>query len=155
MSQRILRKNNRNLDIILSRKRNKPKAYRALKRKDYTTLLGCHCPRMIKYKPSKEIARAVVKHVTRGLPRLKAKQFAWKVCSRLQMLPLRIGVEKPRACYMKDLFKMNWYEIGIRDKYIRNELARYLLKKRYTHRVGINKIRSHKHKFRTLFIQTH
>lgn len=155
MSQRILRKNNRNLDIILSRKRNKPKAYRALKRKDYATLLGCHCPRMIKYKPSKEIARAVVKHVTRGLPRLKAKQFAWKVYNRLHMLPLRIGVEKPRACYMKDLFKMNWYEMGIRDKYIRNELARYLLKKRYTHRVGINKIRSHKHKFRTLFIQTH
>lgn len=150
MSQR----KTRSLDIILSRKRNKPKAYRALKNKDYKTLLGCHCPRMIRYKPSKEIARAVVDHVIKDIPRLTAKQLAWKIYSRLHMLPLRIGVEKPRACYMK-LDKLTWYEMGIRDKYIRDELARYLLKKRYTHRVGINKIRSLKHNFRTIFIHTY
>ena len=144
----------RKLDTILKRKRNKPKAYRALTRKDYTTLLGCHCPRMIRYKPSKEIAKAVVKHVTRGIPRLKAKQLAWKIYSRLHMLPLRIGVEKPNPCYMK-LDKLTWYEMGIRDIYIRNELARYFLKKKYTHRVGINKIKSQKYKFRTIFIHTY
>ena len=142
------------LDIILSRKRNKPKAYRALKRGDYTTLLGCHCPRMVRYKPSKEIAKAVIQHVTKDLPRLTAKQLAWKLYSRMHMLPLRIGVEKPRACYMKNP-KLFWYEMGIRDKYIRDELARYLLKKKYTHRVGINKIRSQKYKFRTIFIHTY
>ena len=144
----------RKLDIILSRKRNKPKAYRALKRKDYTTLLGCHCPRMIKYKPSKEIAKAVVKHVTKDLPRVTAKRFAWKIYWRMKMLPLRIGVEIPRPCYMKN-HKLTWYEMGIRDKYIRDELARYLLKKKYTHRVGINKIRSLKHNFRTIYIHTY
>ena len=144
----------RNLDTLLSRKRNKPKAYRALKRKDYTTLLGCHCPRMIRYKPSKEIARAVVEHVTKDITRLTAKQLAWKIYRRLHMLSLRIGVEKPRACYMKN-HKLTWYEMGIRDKYIRDELAKYLLKKRYTHRVGINKIRSQKYKFRTIFIHTY
>ena len=154
-TQRSLHKHNpANLDILLSRKRNKPKAYRALKNNDYEQLFASHCPRMIKYKPSKELARAVVKHVTRGLPRLKAKHFAWKVYNRLHMLPLRIGVERPNCCYMKNP-KIDWYEMGIRDKYIRNELARYLLKKRYTHRAGINKIRSQKYKFRTLFIQTH
>lgn len=144
----------RKLDTVLSRKKNKPKAYRALKSNDYKTLLKCDCPRMIRYKPSKEIAKAVVKHVTKDLPRLTAKRFAWKTYYRMKMLPLRIGVEIPRACYIKNP-KLDWYEMGIRDKYIRDELARYLLNKRYTHRVGINKIRSKKHKFRTLFIMSH
>ena len=144
----------RNLDTLLSRKRNKPKAHRALKKKDYETLLKCNCPRMIRYTPSKEIAKAVVKHVTKDLPRLKAKHFAWKVYGRLHMLPLRIGVESPNNCHRGN-HKMDWYEMGIRDKYIRDELAKYLLKKRYTHRVGINKIRSKKYKFRTIFIHTH
>lgn len=144
----------RNLDTILSRKRNKPKAYRALKRKDYNTLLQCKCPRMIRYKPSKEIAKAVVKHVTKGLPRLKAKTLAWTIIRRMHKLPLRIGVERPRACYLKNP-KLDWYEVGIGDKYIRAELARYFLKKRYTHRVGTNNVRSKQHKFRTLFIMSH
>lgn len=148
------RKTRRTLDIILSRKMNKPKAYRALKRKDYTTLLGCHCPRMIRYKPSKEIARAVVEHVTKDIPRLNAKQLAWKIYRRLHMLSLRIGVEKPNACYMK-IHKLTWYEMGIRDIYIRNELARYFISKKYTHRVGTKKVKSQKYKFRTIFIQTY
>jgi hypothetical protein len=109
---------------------------------------------MIRYNPSKEIAKAVIQHVTKDLHRLTAKRFAWKIYYRMKMLPLRIGVEIPRACYLKNP-KLFWYEMGIRDKYIRDELARYLLKKKYTHRVGINKIRSQKHKFRTLYIMTH
>ena len=62
------------------------------------------------------------------------------------MLPLRIGVEKPTKCYIKNP-KLFWYEMGIRDIYIRNELARYFLKKKYTHRVGINKIKSQKYSY--------
>lgn len=109
---------------------------------------------MVRYKPSREIARAIVDYVTKDLPRLKAKELAWKICSRLHMLPLRIGVEKPHLCHTGN-HKLDWYEMGIRDKYIRNELARYLLKKRYTHRVGTKHVKSRNHKFRTLFVQTY
>ena len=143
----------RNLDTLLSRKRNKPKAYRALKRKDYTTLLGCHCPRMIRYEPSKEIARAVVEHVTKDIPRLTAKQLAWKIYRRLHMLSLRIGVEKPGLHY--GVKSVRWYKLGIRDKYIRNELAIYLSRKRYTYQPGTKHTRSKKYKFRTIFIHTY
>ena len=109
---------------------------------------------MIRYKPSKEIAKAVIQHVTRGIPRLTAKQLAWKIYSRMHMLPLRIGVEKPRACYMKN-HKLTWYEMGIRDKYIRAELSRYFVSKKYTHRVGTKNVKSRKHNFRTIFIHTY
>ena len=144
----------RNLETILKRKRNKPKAYRALKRKDYKTLFECNCPRMVRYKPSKEIARAVVKHVTKGLPRLKAKTLAWTIISRMHKLPLRIGVERPRACYIKNP-KLTWYEMGIRDRHIRDELSRYFKRKSYTRRKGTNNIRSRKFKFNTVYIYTY
>ncbi len=143
----------RKLDIILSRKRNKPKAYRALKRKEYKQLFASHCPRMVRYKPSKEIARAVVKHVTKGIPRLKAKQLAWKIYSRMHMLPLRIGVEKPGLYYGRKGAK--WYKLGIRDNYIRKELELYLSRKRYTYQPGAEHVRSRKHNFRTIFIHTY
>jgi len=142
------------LDIVLSRKRSKPKAYRALKKKDYKQLFACHCPRMIRYKRSQGIAKAVVKHVTKDLPRLKAKQLASTIYSRMHMLPLRIGVERPHNCHTGNQ-KLDWYEMGIRDKYIRKELAKYMKKKGYTHRVGTKHVRSKKHKFSTIFVQTY
>jgi len=144
----------KNLGTILSHKRNKHKAHRALKKKEYETLLRCDCPRMVRYTPSKEIAGAVVKYVTKSLPRLKAKHLAWELYNRMHTLPLRIGVESPNPCHRGN-HKMDWYEMGIRDKHIRDELAKYLLKEGYTHRVGTNKIRSKKYKFRTIFIQSH
>jgi hypothetical protein len=109
---------------------------------------------MIRYKPSKEIAQAVVKHATKGLPRLKAKQLAWKIATSMHKLPLRIGVERPSKCHLENP-KLFWYEMGIRDKYIRAELSKYLDKKRYTHRVGTNNVRSRKYNFRTIFIHTY
>lgn len=143
----------RNLETILKRKRNKPKAYRALKRKDYKALFECYCPRMVRYTPSKEIARAVVKHVTKGLPRLKAKTLAWTIASRMHKLPLRIGVERPSKCHLKNP-KISWYEMGIRDRHIRDELSRYFKRKSYTHRKGTINVRSRKYKFGTIFIHT-
>jgi len=142
------------LDIVLSRKRSKPKAYRALKKKDYKQLFACQCPRMIRYKRSQGIAKAVVKHVTKGLTRLPAKQLACTIYSRMHMLPLRIGVERPHNCHTGNQ-KLDWYEMGIRDKYIRKELAKYLGRKHYTRRVGTKNIRSKQYNYRTLFIHTY
>ena len=113
----------------MKRKRNKPRAYRALKSKQYDKLFETNCPRMIRYVPSKELGEAVVRYVTRGLSRLPAGKLCRILYERLKRLPLRIGVDAPK----KDITgKVPWHNIGIRDKYIRYALHEYLQSMRYT-----------------------
>ena len=139
------------LSEILRRKRNKPRAHRALKDKQYDKLFETDCPRMIRYVPSEELGEAVVRYVTRGLSRLSAEKLCGILYERLQRLPLRIGVDAPADRYW--LSKVRWCSMGIRDKYVRYALMRYLRDMHYTWSWS-EKLRSRRG-FRVVFVRTH
>ena len=140
------------MDLLMKRKRNKPRAYRALKSKQYDKLFEINCPRMIRYVPSKELGEAVVRYVTRGLSRLPADKLCAILYKRLHRLPLRIGVDAPK----KDgpyPCKVPWYNIGIRDKYIRYALHEYLQGMHYTW--SWNKTLRSRRGFRCVYVKTY
>ena len=133
------------MDLLMKRKRNKPRAYRALKSKQYDKLFEINCPRMIRYVPSKELGEAVVRYVTRGLSRLPARTLCGILYKRLQRLPLRIGVDAPN--------KVPWYNIGIRDRYIRYALHEYLQGMHYTW--SWNKTLRSRRGFKCVYVKTY
>ena len=83
------------MDLLMKRKRNKPRAYRALKSRQYDKLFEIHCPRMIRYVPSKELGEGGALRDARFVP----SSGGQVVCHSLQAaawLPLRIGVDAPK-----------------------------------------------------------
>ena len=143
----------RTLDKLLKHKRGVPRAQRALQRKDYAALLKCKCPRLVKYKPSPEIAWFVVDAVMEKLhQRLPAKHIARLLYKQLHRIPLRIGVDKPAKMSTPNT-KAIWHGIGVRDNYVRQELIERLKRKGYNCRP--TNLRSTKHKFKTLAVLTY